>query len=320
MQPEYKRAVELAFREKRLWLGGLLCALCFSEAWWIIYGWGPRYLGERTGDWARGTGGDGPGTVALFIAIAVFAFIVTKAIGYLGETVLIRQVADAQSTEVPTFTGALDSSRSRYLPVALTLLPWDALRVAVIYLPALFILVWNRWDPHYDRIGLYFLVLLVWFAMLVAVYVLAGICVTLAARLSLLGERDIPECWSEGWELFREYPSRSFAIWLQALSADLIFLLFAWPLSVLVPWMVGQFADELGVAPLRWLIYTIVYLALAALFVGAQTCVQCYKSSLWTVFFLGLKEEREEGGPPIIPSPEWFPEPPAEFMPPSSTS
>ncbi len=288
MEPEYKRAIGLALREKRLWAAGLICALAFTEAWWIIYDWGPENLGERAGNWVREVGEKGFLEAVAFIALAMIAFAALKAIGYLGEMILVRQVADGLDLETPTFSKAFATSRRRYLNFAVTLLPWDALRVAAIYLPSLIIALWDRWDPHINHFGLYILVLFLWFAVLLAVYILAGITATLAARFSLLEEKGIPEAWQAGWALLKEYPGKCAPVWLQAFAADLIFLLVAWPLSVLIPWLVGLFAHHIGFAPLRWLIYSITYLVLAAGFIILQTGVQVYKSSLWTIFFRDL--------------------------------
>jgi hypothetical protein len=293
MEPEYKRAIGLALKEKRLWAAGLICALAFTEAWWIIYDWGPENLGKRTGDWVRGAIGKGFWEVLAFIAVAVIAFVVLKGFGYLGELILVRQVAEGQSTEIPSFNEAFSISKKRYLPFAVTLLPWDALRVAAIYLPALIIASWNRWDPHYNHIFLYILALLLWTAILVATYIIAGITAMLAARFTLLEEKDIPEAWQAGWSVLRRNPGKCAPVWLQALAADIIFVLLAWPLSVLLPWAVGLFAHHIGFTPLRWLIYFVTYLVLAAGFIIAQTGVQVYKSSLWTIFFLGLTWEEK---------------------------
>jgi hypothetical protein len=323
MEQEYKLALRIALREKRLWAAGFICALFFAEAWWIIFDWDPQYLGERVGGWARGTGVEGLAEDLLFITVALAAFVVFRALAYLGEMVLVRQVAEHKTGEVPRFLSALATSRGRYFPLALTLLPWDAMRVGVVYLPAVILLAWNRWDPHYNLIILYLLVLLLWFSLLLAVYLVAGMVATLAARFCILEERGVPEVWLEGWKLLRSRPTDCFAVWLQALAADLLFLIFAWPLSALLPWVVGLFAVDIGSAPLRWLIYVAVYGFLAAVLICAQTYVQCFRSALWTVFFLGLrekegfseaKEEKEE--PLLVPLPEWFPEPPSDFIPP----
>jgi hypothetical protein len=300
MEPEYKRAIGLALREKRLWAAGLICALAFTEAWWIIYDWGPENLGERAGNWVRGVGGKGFLEAVAFIAVAIIAFAVLKAFGYLGEMILVRQVADGQNPETPTFNDAFATSRRRYLPFAVTLLPWDALRVAAIYLPSLIIALWDRWDPHYNHVGLYMLVLLLWFVILLAIYILAGITATLAARFSLLEEKGIPEAWQAGWALFREHAGKCVPIWLQAFAADVIFLVIAWPLSALIPWAVGLFAHNIGFAPLRWLVYFITYLVIAAGFVILQTGVQVFKSSLWTIFFRDLTQEEEVAS--IVPN------------------
>jgi hypothetical protein len=316
MEPDYKRAIKLALEEKRLWPAGLLAALALSEAWWVIFGWGPEYLGER---WQRAVGdrlGDA-GALIAFLAAALAAFVVLKAVGYLGEMVLVRQVADGSAGGVPPFDMAFSASRHRYIPFAVTLLPWDALRIAVIYLPALIIAVWDRLDPDLNQVLLYIAVMFLWFAVFVAAYFLAGVTAVLAARFSLLREKGIPGAWHEGWRLLRGNAGTCLAVWLQVLVADIVFVVIAWPLSALLPWIAGQIADPIGFAPARWLIHLLAFVILAGGLIVMQTGVQCFKSSLWTITFLELsemKEERKEGEtfyPPLTD----MPEPPPEFMP-----
>ncbi len=290
MVPDYKRAIRLALEEKRLWIAGLLTALAFSEAWWIVFGWGPEYLGER---WERAVGdlvGDAA-AFAAFVLAALAAFAVLKAAGYLGEMVLVRQVADAEKGGISSFVEAFSSSRHMYLPFAVTLLPWDALRIALIYLPSLIIILWDRWDPQLDHIFLYLLAMSLWVSALLAASVFAGITAALAARYSLLGEKGVPEAWRGGWRLLRENAGRCLAVWMQVLLADITFVVIAWPLSALVPWTAGQIADPIGFAPARWLIHLLSIALLAGSLVIMQTAVQCYRSSLWTLTFLGLKED-----------------------------
>jgi hypothetical protein len=288
MEPEYKRSIGLALREKRLWAAGLICAIAFTEAWWIIFDWGPEKLGERAGNWVRGAAGKGFWEVVAFLAVAMAAFVALKALGYLGEMVLVRQVAEGRGEGAPSFNGAFAASRGRYPYFAVSLLPWDALRVAVIYLPALIIALWDRWDPRYDQVILYILVFFLWFALVIAVYLLAGVTATLAARIALLEGVGLPEAWEGGWALLKGYSGKCVGVWLQAFAADVIFIIIAWPLSVLVPWAVGLVANHIGIAPLRWFIYALTYLALAASFIILQTGVQVFKSSLWTLTFLGF--------------------------------
>ncbi|RJP30244.1 MAG: hypothetical protein C4536_10475 [Actinobacteria bacterium] len=326
MEPDYRRAIRLALGEKRLWAAGLLAAIGFSEAWWIVFGWGPESLGER---WERAVGGwmgDAAAFVA-FVLAALAAFVVLKAVGYLGEMVLVRQVAHESPRGVPGFAEAFSSSRRRYIPFAVTLLPWDALRIAVIYLPTLIILAWDRWDPRLHHVLPYILVMLVWFLILLAVYYLAGITVTLAARSSLLQGEGIPEAWRRGWELLRGNAGRCLAVWLQAVAADILFVVIAWPLSALLPWVAGQVADPIGFAPARWLIHLLVYAVLAGGLVIMQAGIQCYRSSLWTITFLALSgepEDREDSpqrgdtgveGETFYPPLTQLPGPPPGFMP-----
>ena len=265
----------------------------------------------------RGSAGGRRGFIA-FLAAAFAAFVVIKAVGYLGEMVLVRQVADENKKKVPTFSEAFSSSRHRYIPFAFTLLPWDALRIAVIYLPALIIALWDRWDPDLNQVFLYIAVMLMWFALLVAAYFLAGITALFSARFSLLQEKGIPGAWREGWRLLRGNAGACLAVWLQALAADIIFVVIAWPLSALLPWVAGQIADPIGFAPARWLIHLIALVILAGGLIVMQTGVQVYRSSLWTVTFLELSEmgagERHKAEtfyPPLTD----LPGPPPEFMP-----
>ncbi|MBN2027942.1 MAG: hypothetical protein JW854_14415 [Actinobacteria bacterium] len=298
MEQDYKRAIRLALEEKRLWVAGLLTALALSEAWWIVFGWGPESLGER---WERAVGdwmGDAGAFVA-FILASLAAFVVLRAVGYLGEMVLVRQVADESEGRVPPLGRAFSASRHRYVPFAVTLLPWDALRIALIYLPSLIIIVWDRWDPDLNHVFLYTAAMFLWFMLLAAGYFLAGVTATLAARSSLLRSEDIPASWSSGWKLLRENAGRCLAVWLQVLVADIIFVIVAWPLSALLPWVAGQIADPIGFAPVRWLIHILAWILLAGCLIVMQTGVQCYRSSLWTITFLalsGAKEERGEAG------------------------
>ncbi len=293
MEPDYKRAIRYALEEKRLWAAGLIAALFFSEAWWIVFGWGPEYLGER---WERAVEGRLGDTTALvvFVLAALAAFVVMKALSYLGEMVLVRQVADAEITGVTSFAGAFSSSRGRYPAFAVTLLPWDALRIALIYLPAVIIALWDRWDPDLDHVFLYILAMLLWFLLLLAAHIFAGITATLAARLSLLEERGVGGAWREGWMLFRAHHAMCLAVWLQVLAADIVFVAVAWPLSALLPWVAGQVADPIGFAPARWFIRLIAYILLAGGLIIMQAGVQCFRSSLWTVTFFGLRGEKED--------------------------
>ncbi len=325
MEPDYKRAIRLALEEKRLWVAGLLAAIALSEAWWIVFGWGPEYLGER---WERAIGdwmGDAA-AFAAFIIASLAAFVVLRAMGYLGELVLVRQVADDSDGRVPPFDQAFSSSRHRYVPFAVTLLPWDALRIALIYLPSLIIVVWDRWDPDLNHVFVYIAAMFLWFALLVAASFLAGVTATLAARSSLLRSEDIPASWRSGWRLLRENAGRCLAVWLQVLVAEIIFVIIAWPLSALLPWAAGQIADPIGFAPARWLIRLLAFVLLAGCLIVLQTGVQCYRSSLWTITFLALAGTAEDrgmtggvnekggGGEVLWPSLHQLSEPPQEFM------
>ncbi len=287
-EPEFKQAIRLALNEKRLWFAGLLSALAFTEAWWMLFGWGPERLGRKAANTIHAP--RGIEDIILFIVAAIAAFIVIRAIGYLGEMMLIRQVG-SKDPEIPRFEKAFVEGRRRYIPFAVTFLPWDALRIAVIYLPAVFIPLWEKFDPAYNHFFLYGLVLIVWSLLLLVVYVVGGLLAMLAVRSSTLKEKDLRKAWREAWTLFRLYPSKSLLIWFQAVLADVFFLLLAWPLSALVPWAVNQFVHNIGFAPLRSLIYFIEYTLLIVGFLVGQIAVQCYKSSLWTVSFTGFRRE-----------------------------
>ncbi len=287
-EPEFKQAIRLALNEKRLWFAGLLSALAFTEAWWMLFSWGPERFGRKAANTIHAP--RGIEDIILFIVAAIAAFIVLRAIGYLGEMMLIRQVG-SKDPKIPRFGKAFDEGRRRYLPFAVTFLPWDALRITAIYLPAIFIPLWEKFDPTYNHFILYGLVLIVWTLFLLAVYVVGGLLAMLAVRSSTLKEKDLRRAWQEAWTLFRMYPSKSLLIWFQAVLADVFFLLLAWPLSALVPWGVGQFVHHIGFAPLRSLIYFIEYALLTLGFLTGQVAVQCYKSSLWTISFAGFRKD-----------------------------
>ncbi|OFW56186.1 MAG: hypothetical protein A2Y75_03445 [Candidatus Solincola sediminis] len=314
--PEFKQAIRLALSERRLWPAAFLSALAFTEAWWILFGWGPERFGRRAANTIHLP--RGIEDIILFITVATAAFIILRAVGYLGEMVLIRQVG-SNSREIPSFGKTVAESQKRYVPFAVTFLPWDALRIAVIYLPAIFIPVWERLDPGYNHFILYFLVLITWSLLLLAVYVVGGLLAMLAVRSSTLKEKDFRKAWREAWVLFRTYPSKSFTIWFQAVLADVFFLLLAWPLSALIPWAVNQFVHGIGFAPLRSLIYFIEYALLVVGFLVGQIAVQCYKSSLWTISFAGFRREvlvQEEQAVAARRKASF--EPPIDFMPPEA--
>ncbi len=296
MEPDYRRALRYALGERRLWTAGLLAAVALGEAWWVIYGWGPEYLGES---WRHALGermGDAASLVASLTA-AVAAFAVLKAVGYMAEMVLVRQVAQGMRSEIPGFTEAFSASRGRYIHLAAALLPRDALRALLVYLPVPLLALWKRWDPLLDHLLLYMAVFMAWFALLVAADFLVGVTAALAARGALLMRQGVREAWRRGWGLLRSNAARCLAVWLQVLAADLVFLVLAWTLSALVPWGAGMASDLLRVAPLRWLVHAMAYAVLAAFLVGGQTAVQCYRSSLWTLTYIRL-EETGDNPPP----------------------
>ncbi len=284
---DYRRALRCALSEKRLWAAGLLAALAFSEAWWVIFGWGPEYLGERWRIALAEPLGEAPALAALVMA-ALAAFVVIRAMGYVAEMVLVRQVAEGATAEAPDFTHAFSSSRRRYLPFAATLLPWDVMRTALFYLPSLLMALWGRWDPHLDHAILYAVAVLLWFCVLVAAAFLVGVTATLAARFALLRRWGVRESWRGGWDLLRGHAPACLAAWLQALAADIFFVSVAWPLSALVPWAAGLAARPMGSSLLRGLVYSAAYGLLATSLLAGQTLVQCFRSSLWTLTFIRI--------------------------------
>jgi hypothetical protein len=314
VEPEYKRAIELALRQPRLWAAGLLVALTLTATWDIVAGWGPEYVGERAETWLGPYHSDIRST-AVFLVAALAVFVVFKAFNYLGELVLVRQVETGLHHPIPTFGDALGESRSGYLDFALTLLPWDALKVILIYIPAIVIVLWDRWDPDYNLWALYVLVILGWFAILALALFLAGVTVMLAARSSLLEEKNPYRAWLRGWALFKANVSRCFLYFLQALAADIVFLVIAFPAAALIPWLLDLVAEPIGLAPLRWLVYLIGYTVMIAGLLALQTLVQCYKSSLWTVVYGELAMEMRMGEvASALPPPGHLIEPPPESI------
>jgi hypothetical protein len=316
VEPEYKKAIDFAMRQPRLWTAGLLVALTLTATWDIVAGWGPEYVGERTETWLGPYHSDIRST-AVFLAAALAVFIAFKAFNYLGELVLVRQVEEGLHHAVPSFGVAFGESRGGYLDFALTLIPWDAMKVILIYIPAITIVLWDRWDPDYNLWALYVLVILGWFVILVLALFLAGVTAMLAARSSLLEEKNPYQAWLRGWALFSGNISKCFLYFLQALAADIIFLVVAFPAAALVPWLLDLVAEPIGLTPLRWLIYLIGYALLIAGLLALQTLVQCYKSSLWTVVYEELAMELRAGEvAAALPPPGHLIEPPPEFMPP----
>ncbi|MFW6113396.1 MAG: hypothetical protein ACOC78_00530 [Actinomycetota bacterium] len=289
MKGQYKGALRTTLGQPRLWPAGLIAALALTDAWRIVAGWGPAYFGEEVSRWLWGSEGFTAWKTLYYIGIAVAVFVVLKALGYLGEMVLVRQVAEGTERETPAFGDAFMISRGGYLDFAVTLIPWDALLVAVIYIPALIISIWDRWDTGYDHIFLYVAVFLLWFILLLLVLLLAGITAMLACRSSLLEDSRPVEAWLRGWRLFRSRAGECITAWLQAVAADAIFIAAAWPILALVPWMLDLVVGSMGFTPLRWLVYLTAYTILGAGLIILRTGIQCYKSSLWTIVFLRLR-------------------------------
>jgi hypothetical protein len=374
----WRLAIHLARREKRLWPAAILLSVGLSESWRVLFGWEPQGVGETAARWVRSGAGKGFPDAAVLVLVSLTIFVFLRAGGYLGEAVLIRQIAGSggaaggnsppgygvgapggppsrmgreegkggasraepggiHSGEVETFfwidrmpgaergnevrfggaeetaaecgralfgapgeefassekrgvdltfKDALRRSRKRLPELALTLLPWDAARVAVVSLASLLVLLWGRWDPHLHLIFPYLLALFLWLVLLLAVYVPLGIPVILAARQVVINGMKPPQAWREGWSLFRNETPRCLLVWLQALAADVAFLALASPLSLLLIWAAARAAEALNPSILEWLARAPLYLILAAALLLGQVVTKTYKSSLWTIFFL----------------------------------
>lgn len=89
----WRVAGRLALRERRLWPAALLVSLGLSESWCLLFGWGPQWVGERVAERVRGGAGKGFPDTALLVLVGLIAFFLSRAMGYLGETVLVAQVA-----------------------------------------------------------------------------------------------------------------------------------------------------------------------------------------------------------------------------------
>lgn len=188
--------------------------------------------------------------------------------------------------KAPSLPEAFRASAGHYGRIWLTLLPWDTARVAAMSLATILVFLWGKWDPHLRFVVLYLAAFLLWFFLLLAVYVLLGIPVLLAARQVVInGTRPIG-AWREGWSLFRKETLHCLVTWLQALAADAAFLVLAWPLSLLLTWAAEGAAEALNPSALEWLARAPLYLVLAAALLLGQVVTQAYKSSLWTIFFL----------------------------------
>ncbi|MBC7246503.1 MAG: hypothetical protein H5T73_01820 [Actinobacteria bacterium] len=292
----FREALRLALHERRLWPAGLLVAVGFADCWRIIFDWGPYRAGEVAANRVRGGGGRGIADIVVMALVALAVFALLRAWGYAGELVLIGQAASAAKGESASIMVNYARYRKRYLSLSAVLLPWDALRVAVIYVTFPFVFLWEKWDPHLRLFLPYLLAFLSWLALLALVYMPLGIAVLLAGRAAVLGDKPSPVAWREGWELFRANAARCCVAWFQALAVDVAFIVPAWLLAALLPWAFTQLLRAVSVEAPRWIPRAAAYLVLAALLLPGQTLVQCFKSSLWTMTFLELREEREVRG------------------------
>lgn len=292
----FRKALRLALRERRLWPAGLLVAVGFADCWRIIFDWGPQKAGEEAATWVRGGGGRGAADIAVMVLVALAVFALLRLLGYAGEMVLIGQAAAAARGESATFMEIYTRYRERYPSLGAILLPWDALRMAVIYVTYPFVFLWQQWDPRLHYFLPYLFIFLAWFVLLAVVYGPLGITVLLAERQAVLAGTPVPEALRKGWKLLRANAARCCATWLQVLAVDVIFIVAGWLLAALLPWAAARLAGALSMEANRWTLRIAAYLVLAALLLPGQTLVQCFKSSLWTMTFLELSVEGRERG------------------------
>lgn len=326
----WREALSLALRVRRLWPAALLLAVGLSECWRILFGWDPQWAGEKAADWVQGGGWKGFPDVAVLLTGGLAVFLLLRAVGYLGETVLIVQVSGKELAVggrgpgrpaegvgsddvsragapegsgnaapgfspakgyagVPSFAEACANNWKRFPILALTLLPWDAARVAAMSLPSLMVILWGKWDPRLRFVLAYLLAFLLWFLLLLAVYVPAGISAALAAREVVIGGNGFHEAWRRGWGLFRVRAKDCLLVWLQTAAADALFLIPAWLISGFLSWAAGEADRALGSAPSDWLVRGSIYALLAVGLLLGASLLQAFKSSLWTLTFLRLK-------------------------------
>lgn len=292
----FQQALRLALRERRLWPAGLLVAAGFADCWRIIFDWGPQKAGEEAANWVRGGSSSGAADIAVMVLVALAIFVLLRLLGYTGEMVLIGQAAGAARGESTSIMVIYARYRERYLSLGAILLPWDALRLTVIYVTYPFVFLWQQWDPRPRFFLPYLLIFLAWFILLVVVSVPLGITVLMAERQAILAGSPVPEAWRKGWRIFRANATRCCAAWLQVLAVDVIFIIVGWLLAALLPWAATRLASALSMEAQRWILRTAAYLILAALLLPGQMLVQCFKSSLWTMIFLELSAEGRERG------------------------
>lgn len=89
----WKEALRLALSKRELWPAALLVTLGLSDAWRVLFGWGPEGVGESAAGWVRGGGDKGLADGLVLVLAATLAFLVLRGSGYLGEMSLIKRVA-----------------------------------------------------------------------------------------------------------------------------------------------------------------------------------------------------------------------------------
>jgi hypothetical protein len=280
----------LSLRERSLWPAALLVSLGLSESWRTLYGWDPLWLGERVAGKVDGAAGFLLGALAFLLSLLFL-----RALGIWGEMLLV-----GQASSLPVITGPREGFRltsRRFFPLILAYLPYELLRAGVVYFPSWFIYSWGQWDPRLRLWPLYLLFVGGWGSLLLLVYGPAAALARLAAREAVLKKAEPVSAWREGWGKARRSPGRCVAAWLWSLLADAFFLIPAWLLAAVIPWLGRILGDAVPV--IRWLPFLVFHLALAAALIYGQVVVQAYKSVLWTRTWWEL-EGREVTGPPLI--------------------
>lgn len=284
---EYRRALRVFLDHKVMWPAAVMASLSLTETWRIVAGWGPEYLAER---WRAAAGGEAEGVV-FFLFAFVSSFLLLRGLGYLAEIIMVRQAADA-GPSLPGAARAFRETYRRYPGFSACLLPWDAAFTMVLYLPGVLGLCWREWDPAYRFFWLYVLLLLLWAVLLSVVVFPFYVVASLAARRYLLGGAGFLESWKKACRSLRNHPGRCLTFFCWELAAEVLFLVVAWPAASLIPWVLRLC---LGNPPSTWAALSLYRLALACLSVGLivfQAGVQGYRSTLYTLLYLGL-ERRE---------------------------
>ncbi|MEJ5186740.1 MAG: hypothetical protein WHT46_06640 [Candidatus Geothermincolales bacterium] len=284
----------VAARERSLWPAAFLVSLGLSESWRVLFGWDPLWLGERAGR-AGGAAGFTLGAV-VFLA----SFLLLRALGLSGEMVLVGQVSDFPGVDGPVVT--FRRVRGRFLPLALTYLPYELARVAVVYLPSRIVYSWSRWDPRLKLWPLYIFFVGVWGLLILVLYGPASVLARLAVREVVLGEAEFYPAWRESWEKASRSPGRCAVAWLWSLAADLSFLVPGWILVAILPWLGRSLGKVIPVPVVRVIPSVVLNAVLAAALVSGQVLVQTFKSIIWTRTWLEL-----DGA--LVPGPGWFPDP-----------